>query len=256
MNNVYGRGGRIGMLAGVLVALACGGESRSTPESGAAPAAAGEPGVNQLTAAEQQEGWRLLFDGMTLDGWRGFGRDDVPAGWQVDDDGTLAFHPEAGDGGDLITDDSFDNFELQAEWKISPGGNSGIFYHVSESVDYTYESGPEMQVLDNAGHADGKNPLTSAGSNYALNAPSADVTRPVGSWNAVRIVVQDSLVQHWMNGTKVVEYHLWSDEWKRLVAASKFAEMPEYGLSLDGHIALQDHGAPVWFRNIKIRPLD
>lgn len=183
--------------------------------------------------------------------WRGYRQSELPAGWQVVD-GALT---RVGAGGDIITREQYDNFELTLEWKISPGGNSGIFFHVVEdsTLGAVYLTGPEMQVLDNAGHADGKNPLTSAGSNFALHAPSRDVTRPVGEWNEVRLLVNGAHVEHWLNGVQVLSYELWSDEWKQRVQASKFRDMPRYGLARSGHIALQDHGDWVAFRNIRIR---
>ncbi len=208
---------------------------------------------NRLTDAERAEGWRLLFDGASLEHWRGYKRDDVPASWSIED-GTVAFR--AGDDrGDIVTRERFGDFELALEWRISPGGNSGIMFRATEDHDYPWESAPEMQVLDNAGHVDGGNPLTSAGANYALHAPIRDVTRPVGEWNQARLVVRGSHVEHWLNGAKVVEYELWTDDWKALVAGSKFSEMPDYGLARVGHVVLQDHDDPVWYRNIKIRPL-
>ena len=206
---------------------------------------------NILTPEEQQAGWRLLFDGQTTHGWHGFRAGEMPAGWQAVD-GCLV---RVGPGGDIVTDEQFDNFELQLEWRISPGGNSGIFFHVSEAYDAVWFTGPEMQVLDNAEHADGKNPKTSAASNYALHAPLRNMTEPVGMFNKARIVVHGNDVEHWLNGVKVVSYTLNSPEWKNLVAASKFADLPHYGREKTGHIALQDHGDKVWYRNIKIRTL-
>ena len=183
--------------------------------------------------------------------WRGYRSADLPAGWQMVD-GALT---RVAQGGDIITRETYDNFELTLEWKISPGGNSGIFFRVVEdsTLNAVYLTGAEMQVLDNAGHADGKNPLTSAGSNFALHAPTRDVTKAVGEWNQARLLVNGSHVEHWLNGEKVVEYELWSDDWKRRVEASKFKAWPRYGLARSGHIALQDHGDWVAFRNIRIR---
>jgi predicted dehydrogenase len=160
-------------------------------------------------------------------------------------------------GGDLITREQYDDFELELEWRISEGGNSGIFYRVSEDAEYsrTYQTGPEFQVLDNDGHSDGVTEAHRAGANYALHAPSRDVTRPVGEWNTVRIVADSAHVEHWLNGEKIVEYEQWSDEWQRLVDESKFIDMPGYGQYHRGHIALQDHGDRVWYRNVRIRPL-
>jgi hypothetical protein len=202
-------------------------------------------------ASMQDDGSRSLFNGRTLDGWRAFTSPAPPAGWAAVD-GTLA---RTGAGGDILTADEFGDFELRLQWKLAEGGNSGIFFRVVNTGSQVWESGPEMQILDNARHADGKNPLTSAGSNYGLHAPVRDVTRPVGEWNDVRLLVAGAKVEHWLNGVKVVEYELWSPEWESLVKRSKFVTMPAYGRAKRGRIALQDHGDPVWFRNITIRPL-
>jgi hypothetical protein len=210
--------------------------------------------LNELPPEEALQGFSLLFDGESLDAWRGFNRADVPGGWSAVDE-TLAFTP-GGEGGDLITREMYTDFDLRLEWKVGPSGNSGIFFGIIEGNERTYESGPEMQVLDNAGHRDGRNPLTSAGSNYGLHAPLEDVTRPVGEWNEARILREGNRVEHWLNGTKVVEYELGTDEWKAMVAETKFTEWPDYGLHHEGHIGIQDHGDPVHFRNIRIRRLD
>jgi hypothetical protein len=221
-----------------------------------APAGAeGEATVNTLTAAEKKEGWELLFDGKSLDSWRGYRTKDLPGGWSARD-GALRFDPPAdGQSADIVTQKQYEDFELALEWAVEPAGNSGIFFRVSEDTPRTYETGPEYQVLDNTGHRDGQKAETSAGSNYALHPPVKDVTRPVGEWNEARIRVEGAHVEHWLNGTKLLEYELWTPEWKALVAASKFASMPRYGLNHKGHIALQNHGDPVRFRNLKIRPL-
>ena len=185
--------------------------------------------------------------------WRGYRSADLPAGWQMVD-GALT---RVAQGGDIITRETYDNFELTLEWKISPGGNSGIFFRVVEdsTLNAVYLTGPEMQVLDNGGHADGKIPSTSAGSNFALHAPTRDATKAVGEWNQVRLVVNGAHVEHWLNGEKVVEYELGSDDWQQRVQASKFKAWPRYGTARSGHIALQDHGDWVAFRNIRIRRL-
>ena len=196
-------------------------------------------------------GWRPLFDGRTTTGWRGFRSDSVPAGWQVVD-GALT---RVGRGGDIITTEQFADFELELEWMIAPGGNSGVFFHVTELAGETYETGPEMQVLDDAGHADGRSRLTAAGSNFALDSSPPGIVKPADQWNAARLVVRGPHVEHWLNGVKVVEYEMWTPEWKAKVAASKFAQWPGYGLARTGHIALQDHGDRVAYRNIRIRVL-
>jgi hypothetical protein len=214
------------------------------------PPPAKEP-QNILTAAEKQAGWRLLFDGLSPKGWHGYKKDAFPEGWQVSDGCLVRVAP----AGDIITDDEFQDFELSIEWRVSPGGNSGIMYRVTEDHGAPWETGPEYQILDNAEHADGKNPLTSAASCYALYAPPKDVTVPVGLFNQTRIVLQGNHVEHWINGVKVAEYELGSPEWKKLVAESKFGQMPDYGRRPKGKIDLQDHGDKVWYRNIKIREI-
>jgi hypothetical protein len=160
-----------------------------------------------------------------------------------------------GDGGDIVTTEQFANFELALEWKVAPGGNSGVFYRVTEAGENTYHTGPEMQVLDDARHADGGSRLTSAGAVYGLYGAPAGIVKPAGEWNAARIVANGSHVEHWLNGVKVAEYELGSPEWQRLVDASKFKEWPGYGRAARGHIALQDHGDWVAYRNIRIRVL-
>ena len=215
----------------------------------------GEPVVmpqNLLTAAERAAGWELLFDGERIDHWRGFRKDAMPEGWVVEDG---CIHRN-GHGGDIITKAQYENFELALEWKVQPGGNSGIFFNVSEDAGAVWEFGPEMQVLDNERHNDGGNPLTSAGANYALHAPKFDASYPAGVFNRARLYVRDGHVEHWLNGHKIVEYQLGSEDWKKRVAASKFANMPNYGTTRRGHIALQDHQDLVWYRNIKIRRID
>jgi hypothetical protein len=214
-------------------------------------AAAMQAGHNTLSPSERAAGWRLLFDGRTTAGWGGFARDSMPSGWHVVD-GALTRVAQAGD---IVTRDQFENFELTLEWNVAVGGNSGIFYHVADSGSAVYETGPEMQVLDDARHADGKSPLTSAGSAFGLYPVPRGVVKPAGEWNQVRIVVRGPHVEHWLNGRQVVDYELWSADWKARVAASKFKQWGGYGLSRRGRIALQDHGDRVAFRDIKIRVL-
>ena len=204
---------------------------------------------NALTPEEAKAGWRLLFDGRTTAGWRGYQKEGMPAGWQVVD-GALTRVAEAGD---IITIDQFADFELALEWKISPGGNSGIFYRVTEEGEYGYYSGPELQVLDDDRHRDGTSRLTSAGSVFGLYPAPAGVVRAAGEWNQVRIVVRGNHVEHWLNGQKVVEYELQSADWEARVKTSKFVKWPGFGRASRGHIALQDHGDWVGYRNVKIR---
>lgn len=208
-------------------------------------------GYRSASPAEAEPDWTVLFDGSSLEAWRGFKADTVPAGWRIED-GALA---RVDGGGDIITKEQFDDFELVFEWKVTEGANSGVFFHVTEDMGATYQTGPEYQILDNVGHRDGGDPRTSAAANYALHAPPTDFTNPVGEWNIGRIVVEDGEVSHWLNGHKVVEYELWTDEWKAMVKESKFDSMPAYGTRKRGHIALQDHGDLVYYRNVMVRSL-
>jgi hypothetical protein len=214
-----------------------------------APADAQAP--NTLTAAEVEAGWRLLFDGRTMAGWRGYKKTSMPSGWRVVG-GTLS---RVGGGGDIVTTQQFRNFELVLEWNVSQGGNSGIFYRASEDEDGIYWTAPEMQVLDDARHPDGKSRLTAAGANYGLHPAPAGIVRPAGQWNQVRLIVNGRHVEHWLNGVRMLQYELWSPDWEMRVQGSKFAPHPRYGRNAQGYIGLQDHGDRVAYRNIKIRVL-
>ena len=197
--------------------------------------------------------WTLLFDGEKVNGLRGYKRAGFPAGDWTIVDGELKTIP--GRGIDLISEDVYKNFELELEWKVSTGGNSGIFYFATEDGDYIWQSATEMQVLDDETHTNGKASLTSAGSLYDLIAASASIVKPVGEFNQVRIKVKDNNVEHWLNGTKVVEYVYQSDHMKELIAKSKFKTMPLFAKATEGQIGLQgDHGE-IWYRNIRIRKL-
>jgi hypothetical protein len=219
--------------------------------SAAACGWAGAQAPNTLTTAEVQAGWRLLFDGRTTAGWRGYKKTSMPSGWRVVG-GTLS---RVGGGGDIVTTQQFRNFELVLEWNVSQGGNSGIFYRASEDEDGIYWTAPELQVLDDARHPDGKSRLTAAGANYGLHPAPAGIVRPAGQWNQVRLIVNGRHVEHWLNGVRMLQYELWSPDWEMRVQGSKFAPHPRYGRNAQGYIGLQDHGDRVAYRNIKIRVL-
>ncbi len=196
--------------------------------------------------------WTVLFDGETVKGLRGYRQTEMPDSWEVVD-GTLKTKPDHGI--DPISEDIYKNFELELEWKVPIGGNSGVFYFATEEGDYIWQTAPEMQVLDDNEHTDGKNTLTSAGSLYSMIAPSKSVVKAVGEFNQVRIKVKDNQVEHWLNGTKIVEYTYGSKEMWELVEKSKFNSMPLFAKASEGHIGLQgDHGE-IWYRNIRIRKL-
>lgn len=211
------------------------------------------PPDNVLSEEEKRAGWELLFDGTSLDKWRGYKGKPLPGAWGAEGE-TLHFTPGK-PGGDIVTKETFRNFELRLEWKVAPGGNSGVCYRIAETGGAMWQTGPEMQILDNDRHGDAVFPKHTAGSNYALHAPTMDVSRPGGSWNQARLIVNGNHVEHWLNGWKVVEYELGSEDWKAQLAASKFATTKGYGTQPEGHIGLQDHGDHVWFRNVKIRRL-
>lgn len=209
---------------------------------------------NTLTPRERAQGWELLFDGKTANGWRGYHMDTMPSGWKVVD-GALT---RVATAPDIITTRQFDNnWELELDWKMEAKGNSGVFFDVIEdtSLHAIYESGPEFQILDNESYLDVMTPMTMTGANYALHAPSKDMRKPLGQWNHVRMTVRGNHVEHWMNGEKLLEYELGSDDWKKRVAASKFKDMPKYAAARRGYIGLQNHDAMVAFRNIKLRQL-
>jgi hypothetical protein len=224
-------------------------------------------GQTKLTKKEKKEGWVLLFDGKTTEGWRGNNRPDFPKGWEVVD-GTLhckgSGQGEAGanDGGDILYDKQFTNFRLKMEWKVAPGGNSGIFYLGKEVEGWPiYKTAPEMQVLDNEKHPDaraGKDGNRMAGSLYDLIPAKPQNAKKAGEWNEIEIEVYKGSVWHRQNGQTVLEYHLWTDDWNKLVAGSKFPELnPDWAnVPKSGVIALQDHGDDVWYRNIKILVTD
>jgi len=204
---------------------------------------------NTLTATEVQDGWKLLFDGKSTAGWRNYKKDAVGPGWKVVD-GELR-RVEKG-AGDIITADEYGAFEVMLDYKISPQGNSGLMFHVTEANSTPWQSGPEIQIQDNvAGHDPQK-----AGWLYQLYKPETDATKPAGEWNTLRVLITPTACETSMNGVKYYSFVKGSDDWNERVGKSKFSAMPAFGKATKGHIALQDHGDLVSFRNVKIRPLD
>lgn len=223
------------------------------------------PVDNTLSAREKAEGWTLLFDGQSLNGWHNYGKNTIGSAWVVADN---AIHLDAKprgegewqqkEGGDILTSESYKDFELELDWKIGPCGNSGIFYNVIEDpakYNFGWMTGPEMQVLDNACHPDARIPKHRAGDLYDMISCKYETVRPAGEWNHVRIVSKNGKIEHWLNYRKLVEYDQNSPEWPKMIAASKFKEWAAFGTAREGKIALQDHGDPVWYKNIKIRRL-
>ena len=225
----------------MLLLTACGDETVIPPQEC----------VNRLTTGEKTSGWRLLFDGQSLDQWRSYRRDHVSDGWGVEN-GCLT---RLGRGGDLISREQFGDFELKLDWRISDSGNSGIFIRGDETGPSIHHTGYEMQVLDNAGHRDAKVPSHRAGALYDMIAPDHDTTRPAGDWNAVHIIARGPRVEFRLNGRGTAAFEQGSEQWQALYEQSKFTDRPRYGTLLEGHIGFQDHWDKVWFRNIRIREL-
>jgi len=211
--------------------------------------------VNTLSKKEIKEGWELLFDGKSLDNWKTFNGGEV-TGWKIID-GVLHNSGVGSDhGGDIITKKEYQNFELYLEWMVAPESNSGIFFHVQEGLaDAIYETGPEYQLIDDKGWPTKLKDSQYSGANYDMHPPVNGKVMPPDKWNKTRLIVNGPHVEHWLNGRKVVEYELWTDEWKALKESSKWKDKPHYGAAQKGNIGLQDHGGLTMFRNMKIREL-
>jgi hypothetical protein len=231
-----------------LLAFACTPPGNSTPASSSSTAS----GATPLTAEQRAAGWRSLFDGTSTAAWRGYKEQGVPAGWSIVD-GVLT---KSGSVGDLMTRDQFGNFELALDWKLSKGGNAGVFYRGTEEYDKIYWSAPEYQLLDDPNHPDGQSRLTSAGADYGLYPSPAGVVKPAEQWNSTLIVAKGNTIQHWLNGQKLLEYEISGPDWTAKVKASKFLAYPHYGLAPKGFIAVQgDHDGALSIRNVRIRKL-
>lgn len=257
------------LLSLLFVSISCKENSKSNGET-----------VENKVAEEQKSEWTYLFDGTSLDGWRGYGMDVLPPGWTIKDS-TLTFDTELGleqnytGGKDIIYgDEEFDNFELYLEWKLPEGGNSGIFYHVKEGYDGPPVVSPEYQLIDDenyasihdlkaynkqfgAEHPELLQDWQKTGSDYAMHVAdeSQKELNPVGEWNSSKIVFTPEKVEHWLNGKKLLEFEPWSADWNEKKNSGKWDNAPDYGKYKSGYIALQDHASPIWFRNIKIKKL-
>ncbi len=229
----------------------CGAPSEKSESSGTEPSSEAQP---------MEEEWITLFDGTSTEGWRGFNSSSLPENWVIED-GALKSLGTGGDiGGDIVYGTrEFDNFELSLEWKISEGGNSGIFYHVVEGEKYKalYETGPEYQVLDDIGFAEPAEDWQKVGADYAMYVPDPEKkkVKPAGEWNSSRIVFTEEKAEYWLNGEKVVEFVPWSEDWSERRNSGKWDEYPDYGLAKTGLIGIQDHGSFIWYKNIRIKDL-
>ena len=216
----------------------------------------GEARLLETTNAPRQAAgvptWTDLVNGRDLTGWVKYSDGKRPTGWRVEE-GALHL---AGRGGDIMTVDAYSDFELEFEWKISQGGNSGVIYRVDPGLRQSWHSGPEYQLLDDDRHPNGNQQITSAGAIYGIAAPQDKTLRPVGQWNTARIIARGNHLEHWLNGVKVVEAEIGSDDWNSAVSSANVRDKPQFAKSSSGHIVLQDHGKPVWFRNMRIRVLE
>ena len=240
-----------------MLVAACGSHKENTVVDSDSVAVVA-PSDNMLTPEQVAEGWSLLFDGKTMTGWRPFKNQETDS-WEVVD-GTLHCKPfkdgSTNKRGDILTEKQYENFEFQFDWKISPQGNSGVMYRVTEEFDQPFASGPEYQVIDDKGYPGDLQKWQLTGAVYDMYFPDAGIkVNPVGDWNTARIIVHGKHVEHWLNGGKVAEYELQSDDWNQRREKSKWKDFPGYGVAAKGHIDLQDHGNEVWFKNIKIKPL-
>jgi hypothetical protein len=229
-------------------------DSTATDSTGTSQNAGGD---NTLTEAEQKDGYKLLFDGKTTNGWRTY--QNKPAdSWSVSN-GTFYCKGDSTNKSDMradmITAGEYENFDFTIDWKISPKGNSGIIYLASEEFPAAYQSGPEYQVIDDKNFPEKLEDWQKTGANYAMNPAPEAAPNAVGEWNTSRIVKNKNHVEHWLNGKKIVEYELGSDDWKKKKAEGKWKDTPGYGMTTKGHFALQDHGSEAWFKNIKIKEL-
>ena len=213
--------------------------------------------VNMLTEKEKSDGWLLLFDGNTMNGWRTY-KNKTSNSWEVVNGEIHCKGSETDKSdkrADLITTGQYENFELSLDWKIAKGGNSGIMYHVTEAYDAPYESGPEYQLLDDVGFSDKLEEWQKTGADYAMYTASSRPTKPVGEYNNTKIIFNNGHVEHWLNGVKVLEFEAWSADWNDRKNKGKWKDYPGYGTAKTGFICLQDHGSEAWFRNIKIKKL-
>jgi hypothetical protein len=211
-----------------------------------------QPPPNQLSPRERAMGWRLLFDGATIQGWHTLGRDRV-SGWEAREGALVLLARTGGEANDLATDATYENFELNLDWKVTPGATAAIAFRVVEPDAQTPDAaGPEYRIADDASQTD---PRRRSGANDGLHAPSQAASRPVGQWNKTHIVVKGASVEHWLNGMKVVAYDLWTPAWQGLVQAGRWKAVPRYGTARSGRIVLRDQGGEIAFRSIEIRPM-
>ena len=239
------------MIAAVSVSLLSCGETKNSKDK------------VEMKSTNNDTGWISLFDGNSLKGWHNYGKTTVGEAWKIEDgsfylDTTKKQGWQTAAGGDIVTDEEYENFHLMVDWKIAAGGNSGIIFNIHEDTTkykYVWQTGPEMQVLDNALHPDSKIIKHRAGDLYDLITSSPETVKAAGEWNHAEIISNNGQLDFFLNGSKVVSTTMWDDKWKTMIANSKFKQYPDFGTYKKGHIALQDHGNTVWYKNVKIKRL-
>lgn len=236
--------------AGCLIA--CANDNKSTSGETA--------GTTTKDSVTDNAAWETLFDGKTLNGWHGFNKDGAPIKNWIIIDGALVClgHAEGDSGGDIVTDKAYENFELEWDWKVDSGSNSGVMYHVIEDKKYSapYQTGPEYQIIDDVNFPGKLEDWQKAGADYAMHlAGSNKKLKPVGEWNNSKIIFNKGKVEHWLNGEKILAFEAWTPEWNKLRETGKWKDFPDYGKAATGLIALQDHGNKAYYKNIRIRKL-
>lgn len=220
-------------------------------------------GIEEMKSTDNDTGWISLFDGNSLKGWHNYGKTTIGEAWKIED-GSFYLDTikkegwQTAAGGDIVTDEEYENFHLMLDWKIAAGGNSGIIFNIHEDTTkykYVWQTGPEMQVLDNSLHPDSKIIKHRAGDLYDLITSTPETVRAAGEWNHAEIISNNGQLNLFLNGSKVIGTTMWDDKWKTMIAESKFKEYADFGTYKKGHIALQDHGNTVWYKNVKIKRL-
>jgi len=209
---------------------------------------------NELSPAEQRAGWTLLFDGSTTAQWRTY-KNEPDDSWEVVNGELHCKKDGVHSRADLVTRENYGSFDLQFDWKVSKGANSGLLYHVQETHDGSYETGPEYQLIDDQGYEEKLEDWQKSGADYAMHPPIRIASKPAGQYNHSRILVEGAHVQHWLNGVKVADFMAWTPAWEKLKKSGKWKDYPDYGVARTGVIALQDHGGGIWFKNIKIKKI-
>ena len=246
----------LALLLVLCLIVSCGGPSKTdAPSLNSEVSNSASPNI--LTDEEKEDGWQLLFDGKSTNGWHGFNMDGFPDSWAIESESLTMNSTDSAENQDILTAKKYRDFALSLEYKLTPGANSGVLYQIEEDPKYkfAYETGPEFQVIDHEGWADPLEDWQINGANYAMYPPKAKPFKPVGEWNQLLLVVKGNKVTQMLNGVVVVEYDKNSEEWNKLRNSGKWTDFPDWGKFDEGYISLQNHGTKVWYRDIKLKEL-